>query len=404
MRGPSPDPPPRVTGTLATFGRVARTSGPLWACARALDTVVPFLGAQRLWRPRIVPAALLARQAASILRAWGLPERHVDMTVTRMLYADLRGIDSHGCCMLPFYDLLRAEGALNPTPEIAVIREDATTALIDGDRGLGHIVATVAMEKAIDKCRVSGVGVAAVRNSGHYGAAGAYAAMAAEHGFIGVATTSTPTPSVVPTFARAPLLGTNPIAIAAPAARSRPFLLDMATSTVSVGKLLDRWRQGRRIPYGWALDDRGRVTRRGRTAARHRRLAPLGGDPEGSSYKGYGLATAVEILSAVLPGIPLRGGGLGRRTEVGHCFLALDPGKFRAPDAFLEDVDSLLDGLRAAEPLDARQPVLVPGDPEQACLARRTASGIPLARGVFEDIRAVALDSGVPFILETGAP
>ena len=193
------------------------------------------------------------------------------------------------------------------------------------------------------------------------------------------------------------MLGTNPIALAAPTERNRPFLLDMATSTVSLGKLVERWRGGRRLPRGWALDPRGRPVTSGRTAARHRRLAPLGGEPEGSSHKGYGLALAVEILSRLLPGGPA---GDAAPRAVGHFFLALQPSRFRAEGELAGDLDQLIDSLHRAAAADPERPVLVPGDPEEQVLAERTTAGIPLSRGVFEDIRAVAIASGAPFLLE----
>lgn len=382
-----------------TFARAARESGLLWACSLALQRVLP-RSLVRLWPPRTVPAAKLAAQVESILRAWGVPEAQVAVAAEKILYADLRGIDSHGCAMLPFYRQLMSEGALNPAPLIATVAEDGATALVDGGGGLGHVTATLAMKKAIALCRSSGVGAVGVRNSGHLGAAGAYALMAADQGFVGVAMSSTPTPAVVPTFARAPLLGTNPIAIAVPAGRRRPFLLDMATSTVSLNRLVERGRSSRRVPRGWAVDRHGRPTTSARGAGRDRLLAPLGGTPEGSSYKGYGLAVAVEALSAILPGIPPRVAGAARRAQVGHFLLALDPGRFRERAFFLDDVDSLIQMLHAAEPADPRQPVLVAGDPEQAHFERRSRDGIPLSRPVYEDLRALAIESRVPFVLE----
>jgi LDH2 family malate/lactate/ureidoglycolate dehydrogenase len=214
-------------------------------------------------------------------------------------------------------------------------------------------------------------------------------------------TTSTPTRTVVPTFGREAMLGSNALAVAAPAARNRPFLLDMATSTVSLGKLVERWRSGRRIPRGWALDERGRAVRGGRAAVRHRRLTPLGGDADTSGYKGYGLALAVEILSALLPGVDVAGSGDEGR-PVGHFFLALDPAAFRGQGALPGELDELIDSLHETPPAKTGQPVLVPGDPEERVFAERSVRGIPLARGVFEDIRAVAIASGTPFILDQG--
>jgi LDH2 family malate/lactate/ureidoglycolate dehydrogenase len=223
--------------------------------------------------------------------------------------------------------------------------------------------------------------------------------MAADAGCLGIVTTSTPTAIVAPTFGAEAKLGTNPIALAAPAMRNRPFLLDIATSTVSRGVLAERWRSHGRVPQGWAIDARGRPLTSGASAVRHGRLTPLGGDREHGSHKGYGLAVAVEILSALLPGLPLRQGP-GPRADVGHWALAIDPSRFRDAEAFAADVDALLDDLRLTSPVDGRSPVLVPGDPETATLARRTAEGIPLSRAVWEAVRGVARASGAPFVLE----
>jgi LDH2 family malate/lactate/ureidoglycolate dehydrogenase len=388
-----------AAGRLATFRRVASESGTLWACALACDRALPF-GTVRLWQPIRVPAARLADQIARIFRSWGMPEAHVTTTVDRMLYADLRGIDTHGCCMLPFYQRLWHDGVLNPNPAIAVVRETASTALVDGGGGLGHVAATFAMTRAIDMALAGGVGVVAVRNSGHFGAAGAYAAMAADQGLIGLTTCSTPTPAVVPTFGREARLGTNPLALSAPAARNAPFLLDMATSTVSLGKLLERWRRGRRIPRGWATDAHGAPVTDGHAASRSRRLTPLGGTPEGGSHKGYGLAVAVEILSAVLPGLTADLSTDGRRARVGHFCLAIDPARFGQAAGFPVRMDALIESLRDTPPVTPSQPVLVAGDPERAIQIERTASGIPLTKAVFEDLRGVAHAARVPFVLD----
>jgi LDH2 family malate/lactate/ureidoglycolate dehydrogenase len=388
-----------MAGAGAAFSRVVRDSGVLWACTLALDRVVP-IGVLRLWRPRVVSASRLGEQVDAILGAWGMAAEHRAIVVERMLYADLHGIDSHGCCMLPFYQRLRSEARLNTAARIEVVHETDTTALVDGGGGLGHVPATIGMERAIAKCRAAGVGAVAVRNSGHFGAAGAYARMAVEQGLIGLATTSTPTPSVVPTFGRDAVLGTNPIAFAAPAARNPPFLLDMATSAASLGKMVERWRTGNAIPTGWAVDADGRPITNGRTAAEGRRLMPLGGDAEHGGYKGYGLAAAVEILSSVLPGVALAAPGSGGRANVGHFLLAIDPARFLPDGGFGAGLDELIDRLHAAPPLDAASPVLVPGDPEYRAVARRRRDGIPLTRSVFEDIRGVARAAGVPFVLD----
>jgi LDH2 family malate/lactate/ureidoglycolate dehydrogenase len=390
---------PRARDAVVRFRRVARDSGVLWACTLAIDWMLPF-GVVAWWRPRVVSPERLGEQVAVILKAWGMPPSYVPITTEKILYADLRGIDAHGCAMLPFYDELRTAGNLKPEATVETVHQNESTALLDGGGGLGHVPATMAMDLAIEKCRATGVGVVTVRNSGHYGAAGAYAAMATRQGLIGLTTTSTQTRSIVPTFGKTSLLGTNPIAFGAPTRRNRVFLLDMTTAAESFGTLLTLWRRGRPIPTGLALDDRGRAVTDGRRAARHRRLLPLGSDRDRGSHKGYGLAVMVDILSALLPGVVLASPPGGRRERVGHFFLALDPARFREPSGFAEDLDDWIDTLHAVEPVDAEHPVLVPGDPEEDAFAERTVRGIPLSRSVCEGIRGVARACGAPFLLD----
>ena len=388
---------------LARIRHVARDSGWRWAATLAADAALP-LGLVRLWREVSVPAERLEAQCAAILASWGIPDDQVATCVASMVWADLHGIDSHGAGMLPTYHASLVAGHLNPRPRIVVLRENASTALLDGDGGLGHLAADRAVDLAIEKARASGVGIVAVRNSRHFGAGGAYAERAAARGLLALVTSTTPTAAVVPTRGASPLLGTNPITFAAPATRDAPFLLDMATSTVSRGKLDERWRRGEPIPRGWASDARGRPVTDGRAASRLRRLSPLGSDAERASHKGYGLAVMVEILSGLLPGVgEAAADGRASRTEVGHCFQVIDPAVFRAPDEFASGVDHLLRRLRAGPSLDPEQPVLVAGDPERDQLARRRAAGIPLSRVIVEQLRAVAVASGAPFLLGGGA-
>ena len=387
-------------GLVGRLRESVRDSGLLWTASLILDRVLP-IGPLGLWPPRRVSAEDLARQVERILLAWGMSSEHASITVGHMLYADLHGIDSHGCAMLPHYRSELRDGSLTMTPAIRVVRESAASALVDGGGGLGHVPADTAMKLAMAKCRSSGTAAVGVRNSGHYGAAGAYAAMAARSGLIGMATTSTRVPALVPTFGAAAMLGTNPIAIAAPAARNQPFVLDMATSTVPLGALAMASRTGRSIPAGWAVDPRGRPVTNPRRAIRYRRLTPLGGGRETGGHKGYGLAVAVEILSSLLPG---RRDGCGAAEApaeegVGHFFLAIDPSHFRDAGQFEVDLDATIDSLRATPPLGA-QPVAVAGDPEHAAFAERRRAGIPLTRSVVEDLRSICRAAGVPYILD----
>lgn len=355
-----------------------------------------------------ISAETLKRQIVEIFRAWGMPEEHVATTVALMVEADLRGIDSHGIGMLPQYDLYRKEGKLNLRPEIRVLREGPTFLLLDADHSLGHVPAQMAMQAAIEKCAACGVGFASVRNSNHFGAAGVYSTMALERGFVGLCVTGTTQRSVVPTFAREPMFSTNPLALAAPAARNEPFSLDMATSTVAVGKLQIARRAGKRIPVGWAVNAEGRpeIDPAAAVAAVPKRLTPLGGTRELGSHKGYGLAMMVEILGSILSGSFV--GGRDPRTRqpgqyinVGHFFLALDPAFFRGePAAFTADMDRLIDYLHNTPPADPDRPVLVAGDPEHAARAERLRSGIPMTEALFEEVRQVARGCNAPFLLE----
>jgi LDH2 family malate/lactate/ureidoglycolate dehydrogenase len=373
--------------TASLFRETIRSSGLLWAASLALDRLVPY-GVLGLWPDRTVPLSALAEQVGTVFRAWGMSEEHIAITVRHVLYSDLHGIDSHGCGMLLHYQRELAEGCLTMKPIVSIVRESDATGLVDGGGGLGHVPGDLAMKLAIAKCREVGVAAVAVRNSGHYGAAGAYASMAAEAGMIGFATTSTRRPSVVPTFGREATLGTNPIAFAAPAGRNPPFLLDMATSAASLGKIATAWRKGASIPKGLAVSEQGKPDTNPRRAFTSRRLLPLGGDRETGGHKGYGLAVAMEMLSTVLAG-----GG------VGHFFMAIDPRKFREPGEFENSLDTLIDALHSSPSLDPATPVLVAGDPEHRAARERRSAGIPLSRSVIEDLRSVARAAGVPFVV-----
>jgi LDH2 family malate/lactate/ureidoglycolate dehydrogenase len=330
-----------------------------------------------------IPAERLGAQLGAILGAWGMPEPHIADTVEIMLWADLAGIDSHGAAMMPLYAQFRDEGKIVLAPEIRVVRETATTALVDGGFGLGHVPGRRAMRLAIAKARLVGMGAVAVRASNHYGAAGAYAMMAAEAGLIGVSTTAVHTPSVVPLWGADATFGTNPIAVAAPARRNKPFLLDMATSTAAIGKLKLAQMAGKRVPEGWAVNAAGHPVTDPDEALKDRRLVALGGTRELGGHKGYGLAMMVEILSSTLPGaqfalLRMQRDPGARHADVGHFFMAIDPAAFRAPGEFEAELDEMIDALRATRPADPERPVLVPGDPEHAERARRLQHGIPV--------------------------
>lgn len=351
-----------------------------------------------------VPAELLGRQAAAILHAWGLAPEHVEATVRVLIAAELRGVESHGVSMLTLYDEFRRGGKLTLRPEVKIVRESPVTALIDGDGGLGHFPGLKAMNLAIAKCAATGVGVVGVRNSNHYGAAGVYALLAPERGFIGLSTSATWRPGMVPTFGTTPMFGTNPLAFAAPAKRHPPFCLDMATTTVALNKIKLAAREGKPILPGWAMDDEGRTLTDATEAMKHVALTPLGGLAEMSSYKGYGLGALVEILSTTLTGSFFAATRAQQHPEaarhnVGHFCLALDPHAFRGEGEFERDLDDMIDALHATPRVDERQPVLVAGEPELAQFAERTQFGIPVSEALERTLRGLAEASGAGWLM-----
>jgi LDH2 family malate/lactate/ureidoglycolate dehydrogenase len=387
-----------LTRAISLLRQNAGVSGPLWTASLVLDRLrIPALG---WWPDRRVPEPLLTSQTRAILAAWGMPAEAIEATLPHLLYADLHGIDSHGVAMLRKYSDNLAARRLVIDPVIRIVSESESTALIDGGGGLGHMPAAMAMELAIAKCRATGAAAVTVGNSGHFGAAGSYTSMAGAAGLIGIAATNAP-PAVVPSGGVEAKLGTNPIAFAAPAARNKPFHLDMATSAAPIGRLMTAWRKGRSIPAGWAVDEKGREVTNPRRAALLRLLTPLGSYRDLANHKGYGLGAMVEILSSLLPRIQPGEPRQPAHPHIGHFFLAIDPDRFRPRGDFQHDVDHLIDNLRATRPADPARPVLVAGDPEYAAFEDRRARGIPLARPVVEDLRWVCHSCGADFLLDS---
>jgi len=357
-----------------------------------------------------VAAGKIEAQLVAVLGAWGMSAEHAAVTAQMMVETDLRGVDSHGVSMLPTYDKEFRAGRLNMRPQWRVVRDRPSMARIDADRSLGHPVSAHAMNMAVDKCRATGVGVVAVFNSHHFGAAGCYAKIAADRGVIGMVTSATRGVTLVPTFAAEPVMGTNPLAFAAPARRNAPFQLDMATTTVAAGKVKVYKLNHKPVPSGWVVDGDGRPVTDETEAFRHvferpeGGITPLGGGRELGGHKGYGLAVMVHILGGTLAGAsfsPLR-----NRTQrdsdphnIGHFFMAIDPGAFRDEGEFESDLDDVIDVLHGAKRADRAQPVLVAGDPERLTRAERLEQGVPIPDDLMEQLRGVAASAKVPFLL-----
>jgi len=357
-----------------------------------------------------VAAGKIEAQLVSVFEAWGMSSEHAAVTAQMMVETDLRGVDSHGISMLPTYDKEFRAGRLNMRPQWKVVRDRPSMARIDADRSLGHPVSAHAMGLAVDKCRATGVGVVAVFNSHHFGAAGCYAKIAADRGVIGMVTSATRGVTLVPTFAAEPIMGTNPLAFAAPARRNAPFQLDMATTTVAAGKVKVHKLNHKPVPSGWVVDGDGRAVTDETEAFRHvferpeGGITPLGGSRELGGHKGYGLAVMVHILGGTLAGAsfsPLR-----NRTQrdsdphnIGHFFMAIDPAAFRGEGEFESDLDDVIDVLHGAKRADPAQPVLVAGDPERLTRAERLEQGVPVPDDLMAQLRAVAAAARVPFVL-----
>ncbi|MGE0258727.1 MAG: Ldh family oxidoreductase [Alphaproteobacteria bacterium] len=345
-------------------------------------------------------------QLKAILLAWGMPEGNAETTADILSWADLHGVDSHGMSMIPGYDRLRRSGRANMQCRPVVIKETAVSALVDGDGGLGHVPAHFAMRVAIDKAKAAGMAIAAVRNSAHFGATGYYTLMAAQEGLIGMACTSASSIQVAPTFGKEAKLGTDPWSFAAPTGDpERPFLLDMATTTVAAGRIRNKANEGLQCPPGWVLNKDG-LPSTDPLEAREKGgfLTSLGGSPENSSYKGYGLAVMVNILGACLSGSTLITDPMHTKkpqgNDIGHCFIAIDPNLFREEGEFAADVTRLCDDLRATKPVDPAQPVMVAGDPQWHNAAARLRDGIPVGPGLLGQIRQIAQASAAPWLLD----
>jgi L-2-hydroxycarboxylate dehydrogenase (NAD+) len=344
-----------------------------------------------------------------ILVKEGVPEGDAETTADVLVSANLRGIDSHGVARARRYVQGLRDGVMLAQPEKRVIRETAVTALLDGGAGLGQVVGVRAMRMAIEKALEAGVGFVAVRNSNHYGIAGYYSMMALEEDLIGVSMTNA-APLVVPTFGKDAVLGTNPMSIAVPTGQERPFVLDMATSVVTRGKLEEYERQEKPLVEGWATDNQGVPTSSAGQVLRNLKersgggILPLGGaGEEQGGHKGYGLALLVDILCGVLPGAgyatgvyPKDGAGHALPSDIGHFFGALRVDAFRPLKDFQRSMDDIIGTLRSSAKALGRERIFVHGEKEWEIADERRSQGIPVHPKVASDLRALGEELGVP--------
>jgi len=365
------------------------------------------------YEPVQVWASPLRAFCVRVFQRLGISRSDAETTADVLVAADLRGVDSHGVARLRRYVNGIRDGMMVASPQIKTVVETPATATIDAGGGLGQPVSYRAMCLAIEKAEQVGAGFVAVRNSNHYGIAGYYAMMALEHDCIGIAMTNA-SALVVPTYGRDAMLGTNPIAVAAPAGTERPFVLDTATSTVPRGKLEVYCRQDKPIPLGWATDDTGQPTAdpccvlQDLSERSGGGLLPLGGaDEEMGGHKGYGLGLWVDVMSAVLSGAayanlvyPKAADGSPLPSRIGHFFGAWRVEAFRPADEFKAAMDDLQRRLKATPKADGQNRVYIHGEKEYEEAERRSRDGIHLHPKVAVDLRAIAVQLGIDYDLE----
>lgn len=324
-----------------------------------------------------------------------------------LVAADLRGVDSHGVARLSGYVRLWEAGRINARPNIRVVHESPSTAVLDGDQGLGLLLGPKAMELAISKAKNAGTGWVSVKNSNHFGIAGYHAMLALPHEMIGIGMTNA-SPLVSPTFSTERLLGTNPIAVAVPAGKEPSYVADFATTTAANGKLEILQRKGHSTPTGWVQDARGNASSDPHILKEGGALLPLGSDREHGSHKGYCLGSIVDIFSAVLSGanygpwvppfvsfLPLADNMPGE--GIGHFFGAMRIDAFRPADEFKNHMDQWISRFRSAQRIEGQEKVLIPGDPERILENQRKIDGIALLPAVEEDLKSLSQKFGIDF-------
>jgi LDH2 family malate/lactate/ureidoglycolate dehydrogenase len=342
-----------------------------------------------------VPAEILKSWLGEVFTRAGMPADDAAIEAECLLAAHFRGFDTHGVpCVPPYIECLRA-GRINPRPAIRIQRRSPWAIAVDGNNGMGHVVATRAMRAAIEAADEIGIGVACVRHSNHFGAACIYPMMALESDCIGVAMANA-APNVVPWGSREPLLGTNPIAVAVPAGRHPPFVFDMATSVVARRKIRIAAEADQPIPEGWAVDAEGRPATTARAAMKGS-LLPFGG------AKGSALAMLSDVLAGVMTGAQFAGTVLStytnheREVDSGNLLVAMKVASFMPVKAFKRRMDTLIERVGALSPAEGFDEVRMAGARGAALERERRTFGIPLAAWSAAEMTRIGEDLGVPF-------
>ena len=330
----------------------------------------------------------------------GCPPDQAETASKTLVSADLRGVDSHGVARLSGYVRLWEAERIKPKPNIKIVHETPSTAVVDGDAGLGLVVGPAAMKIAMDKAKNVGTGWVSVRNTNHFGIAGYHSMLALKEDMIGISMTNA-SPLVAPTWSKERMLGTNPIAVAIPAGEEPAFVADFATTTAANGKLEILQRKQEDTPVGWVQDKEGHPSTDAFEVKNGGALLPLGSDREHGSHKGYCLGSIVDIFSAVLSGasygpwappfvsfLPVANDMPGE--GLGHFFGAMRVDAFQSQDKFKANMDKWIKRFRSATSIEGQESVLVPGDPERIIEQERINTGFELLKPVENDLKALA--------------
>ncbi|MCL4515518.1 MAG: Ldh family oxidoreductase [Firmicutes bacterium] len=331
--------------------------------------------------------------AAEVLAKAGLKSEDAAVVAETLVFADLRGLESHGVSRLPIYVKRIKKGLVNARATMRMVNEDGAIALLDADNGPGQVASVKAMDIAMGLAQKQGLGACGVRNSTHCGALAYYTLRAVEHGMIGLAMTNANS-VMAPWGGREPVLGTNPISVAAPVGHGEPYVMDMATSAVARGKIMIYAKKGARIPLGWGMNEEGEPTEDPNEALKGA-MMPMAGP------KGYALSLLVDILSGVLTGSAF-GKGIGalyddfsKPQRSGHFFLAIDIGHLMPPELFQPRMDEIVGQIKTSKPARGVEQVLIPGEPEFAAERKRRREGIELVPKVREELLALKEELGV---------
>ncbi len=345
--------------------------------------------------PGTIASEELHRFAVEVLVRCDLTDADAGVVADVLVDADLRGVSSHGIALLPRNVQRLRRGKAKPRPEIRVVREQDAVMVLDGDAGLGPVVATRAMTHAIERAARHGLGAVGVRNANHFGAAGYYATMAANRGFIGLVASNAAS-IMAPPGGVTPVEGNNPVAVACPAGSEVPLVVDLALSVVSFNRIRQAARRGETLGQGWALDRHGEPTE-DPSVALEGLLLPIGG------HKGFALALVVDALTG-----PLTGGLFpwevlaNDHHGMGFLFLVIDVAHFVPVDEFRARMDTLLRAVRASESRSDGEPVRTPGERSAASRRERAVAGIPISSLPLADLQKLGEELKIPLPASLG--